>query len=251
MAQLAGPVELLKSSWEILKERWKTLVAIQLVPVLLIIPIGILGAIFVGVSAVGNLSKLSGGDYEAALALFKIFGPVLIVLVLLSVFIQVWTGVALIYAIRDWKEGVGFKESYRRAWRILRSYLWVSVLAGLSVLGGFMLLVIPGLIFAVWFGFAGYVVIDQGTKGVEALRTSKELVKGRFWGVVWRFLVVGFLGLILVSVGEYLDQSWKDTPMAWVGGLGTLVVSLLWTAYSGVYIWLLYSSLRSTTNKSE
>lgn len=223
--QLAGPVELFKGSWEIFQNRWKTLAAIQL-PMLVFIPLGVIVVILVGSTTL---------LYTA-----------LVVGILVSVLVQLWAQVALIFAIKDSKEGIGFKESYKRAWRVLRSYLWVSLLVGLSVLGGFLLLVIPGFIFMVWFGLAGYIVIDRGTKGTAALKASKALVKGKFWAVVLRFLVIGVLGLVLVSVREYLDKSWENTSMAWVGGVGTIIVSLLWTAYTGVYVWLLYTSLRES-----
>jgi hypothetical protein len=62
-------------------------------------------------------------------------------------------------------------------WRIF----WVTILAGLAVVGGLLLLVIPGIIFATWFYMSAYVVIEEGLSGTAALRRSRELTRNRFW----------------------------------------------------------------------
>ena len=248
--QLAGPVELLKSSWEILKARWRTFVAIQLVPVLILIPVGIIAVLVFGVYGVSK-SVADGHvptDLAGFITAFKVIAPVALVMGLISGLLQLWANLALIFVIKDWKEDIGFKGAFRLSWKILRSYLWVSFLVGLAVMGGLILLVIPGLIFGVLLAFSGYILIDQGVKGKAALKASMALVKGRFWAVVGRIAVIAILGLILTSVGEYISKAWENTPMAWIGVLGTFVVSFMWTPFAVAYAWLLYSSLKSTKN---
>lgn len=76
---------------------------------------------------------------------------------------------------------LGFKDAFKGesgvGWRLLG----VGVLTFLALIGGAILLIIPGLIFATWFSFAGYVVVAENLGVLAAMRRSKELVKNRFW----------------------------------------------------------------------
>lgn len=72
--------------------------------------------------------------------------------------------------------------------------LGVSILTGLSVVVGFVLCVIPGIIFALWFSMATHVVIIEGIGGTAAMGRSKELVSGNI-GTLF------VLGLLLFIIG--------------------------------------------------
>jgi hypothetical protein len=75
-------------------------------------------------------------------------------------------------------------------------------------LGGTLLLIIPGIIFAVWYSFTSYAVIFEVLKGLNAMRASKSLVVGRWWPILWRLavatLVFGFLNSVLSYVLAYI-----------------------------------------------
>jgi hypothetical protein len=106
------------------------------------------------------------------------------------------------------------EESYRFGFKRLGSVLLVSLLVGLAVAGGFLLLVIPGIIFFVFFSVSVPVLIVENRRGREAMRRSWRLVKGHAWhafGVLlrWIFTSIGttLIGPFsaLVSVLLYLD----------------------------------------------
>ena len=63
---------------------------------------------------------------------------------------------------------------------IISSLVIVSILQGLIVLGGILLLVIPGIIFIIWYAFATMAVILEEKRPREALAFSHSLVRGRF-----------------------------------------------------------------------
>jgi hypothetical protein len=58
------------------------------------------------------------------------------------------------------------------------SYLLASVLVGLVVAVGLVLLVVPGVIWGLTFGLAGFAVMDQGLDPLEAMRESRRLTDG-------------------------------------------------------------------------
>lgn len=81
------------------------------------------------------------------------------------------------------------KVSSKKFW----SYLWVSIIGILVFIGGFVMLVIPALIFAVWFAFSQHALLLEGKHGWEAFKRSRELVKGHFWAVVLRYVFIALV----------------------------------------------------------
>jgi len=82
------------------------------------------------------------------------------------------------------------------------SYFWIGILTFVVMLIGFILLIIPGLFFMVWYAFSVYVYVleDKDTKGLAALKSSKKLIKGRAWDVFGRI----FVPVIFIEIIMYL-----------------------------------------------
>lgn len=101
-------------------------------------------------------------------------------------------------------------------WKLMVPVILVAVLQFLAVFGGFILLIVPGILFAVWFAFAQMAVMLEKKQGVQALSYSRSLVRGRFFQVLWKLLagpaivyitysVVLALVLMLVSLFGNID----------------------------------------------
>lgn len=80
-----------------------------------------------------------------------------------------------------------------RRWRPLTA---ASVLAGLGVLAGLLLCVLPGIYLAVTWLFVLPVILDERVTGRAALGRSRDLVRGRWWPTFGRYL----LGVLMASV---------------------------------------------------
>jgi hypothetical protein len=68
------------------------------------------------------------------------------------------------------------EASYRYGLKRLWSVILVSILVGLVVAGGFILLVIPGIIFLVFLSVSIPVLIVEGRRGTQAMGRSWNLV---------------------------------------------------------------------------
>jgi len=83
-------------------------------------------------------------------------------------------------------------------------FLAGSIIYGLIVLGGLLLLVVPGIIWAIKFHFWQYLLVDKGMGPIEAIKKSGELTQGVKWGLL-KFGLVMFLvtlgGLLALVVG--------------------------------------------------
>lgn len=117
-----------------------------------------------------------------------------------------------------------FKETKEMFW----PYFWISVLTTVFILLWTLLLIIPGIIFSVFYSFAAYAFFFEGKKGREAIRRSTQLVKGYWWPVFGRFCVVGlaaWLVTVVVSIPMYFVPENSSSYYAWNGLLQ--VVSFL------------------------
>ncbi|MEK9152058.1 MAG: hypothetical protein AAB692_01700 [Patescibacteria group bacterium] len=97
----------------------------------------------------------------------------------------------------------------------LLPFLWVMALTTAAVFGGLLLLVIPALIFFVWYRFAAYFTVIDDVRGWKALKASKKIVADRFWSVVlrlalpWLFFYVLFtfaIGVLYLLLGAGLGD---------------------------------------------
>ena len=91
-------------------------------------------------------------------------------------------------------------QEYPLFWK----YAGVSILQGLAMIGGIILLIIPGIIWGVRFSFAGLILIDTRTSPMSAMKESYAITKGKFWQVFWFLIVVGLiniLGFIAFGIG--------------------------------------------------
>ncbi|MEX1038580.1 MAG: hypothetical protein WDZ96_06985 [Acidimicrobiia bacterium] len=78
--------------------------------------------------------------------------------------------------------------------RLFPLWLIATVLAAIGIIGGLLLLIIPGLWLATMFTMYTPVIAVEGKGPVAALRRSFELVKGHFWETVGFLLIVGLVG---------------------------------------------------------
>ena len=82
-------------------------------------------------------------------------------------------------------------------------YVWTNILYTVIVTIGFILLIIPGIIASLMFGFAMYLVIDKNMSPEEALSESRRITNGHKWDLLLLGLlilginIVGFLALIV------------------------------------------------------
>jgi uncharacterized membrane protein len=75
-------------------------------------------------------------------------------------------------------------------------YLFASILKNLITLFGFILLIIPGIILSIRFGFFDYLIVDRNSRIVESLRKSWEITKGNAWNLFLLYILLGLINLL-------------------------------------------------------
>lgn len=133
-----------------------------------------------------------------------------------------------------------FKESKKYFWR----YLWASLLVSLISIALMIFFIIPGIIVAVLYSFALFVVVFENGRIFSSVEKSYDLVKRYWWPVFGRFMLLGLIAVILISVTniplEYLEGTAKE--------IYSVVFNLIWallTPYFLVYTYFMYRDLAS------
>ena len=86
-------------------------------------------------------------------------------------------------------------------------YALASIASGFIVFVGFILLIIPGIIWAVRLQFATYLIVDKNLGPIEALKTSWKLTHGNTWNLFFFGLLLGLiniLGVLCLVVGLFI-----------------------------------------------
>ncbi|MDP2864282.1 MAG: hypothetical protein Q8N73_01315, partial [bacterium] len=227
---LKGVRQLLKESWKLYFSKIKTLLGIMVVPV-------------------GFSLFLS-----FIVPLFEDFGYWILIYpisFLVSLFFQLLVIPTLLYNLKD---NIGFRESYQKGLKIFKSYLWVYFLVFIITAGGFLVLIIPGILFSVWFSLAIYTLIFEEKRGMSALMRSKELVAGRWWGVFWRFLIFGLSVIvigILISLTTFslVRASISAEVVGQIGDIIGYFLQLFITPFALIYGFLIYKNLEKIKEK--
>ena len=137
----------------------------------------------------------------------------LIFLVTIFVLLFEWPleyGISYVHLKAARKEKVAVKDMFA----VFNNY-WNSVFANLLVtfiIGfGFMLLIVPGIIFACKLCFVPYLIVDKQMEVVEAVKESWRMTSGYSFTIFLTGLLVvfvGLFGLLLFGIGIILAVIW-------------------------------------------
>jgi hypothetical protein len=204
---------LFSASWRTYKERFTVLIKIALIPALFLA----LGTILVSrgfpASVFGSLFNLAGG--------------------ILTIF-------ASIAAILSLEQKTDFNGSYRKSVSFFWPFLWVSILSGLAVIGGFIMLIVPGIILSIALGFSRFIVIVENRRGLNVLTQSRAYAKGYWWAILGRYVL---LGLCFAAVMLVIDLPITLLLGKVTGALIYAILLLFITPFSFVYLYNIYKNL--------
>jgi len=248
---LTGPLALLGKAWQIYKQNWFTLSLIALAPLAAQLLVGMLGmGLLVLLAAAFGLKDFGAVEGMEQLLtnpipLILSFLIVALVFGLVLIVFQIWSRVAMISAVGD--NQLGFKQAFQQAWSKIRAYYWVSLLFGLIFFTGFLFLAIPGLVIAVWFSLAVFVLMNEDVRGLTALLKSREYIKGYWWPVLGRVLFFG--GVLFISSVIYLAlvSGLRDlfkTSLPFVPTILQFVPNVVVAPLIIAYFYSLYKDLR-------
>lgn len=94
------------------------------------------------------------------------------------------------------------------------AFFLTNLVYGLIVIGGLILLIVPGIIWSIKYIFAPYLVIDKGLGVRDALRESARMTDGHKWDLLLfglRLFLINILGFVCLIVGLLVS-----VPVTWL-----------------------------------
>lgn len=186
-------VELTQQSWNNYLKTYR-----QFLPFLSVILGGLIIRYFIGFLGLylNAYSKLSDLSVDLSMAL---------IIAALS-FLGIWTSFAIIKTtqlILKKQPPTSFKETYINTARYIIPTFFLSLLVALAIFAGSILFLIPGIIFAIWYYFVNYVIVFEDQMSLTSLKTSKQLVVGRWFSMAFRIVLpklIFLIGIILLDI---------------------------------------------------
>lgn len=174
--------KILSESWKKFTENFQLILIITLI---VYIPINII-LVFVPI--------------EESFESFKLY---LRISQILEGFIGIIATMAIAYVIKNKIDGksISVRKALKKSFSKWGTAIGTNFLLGIFLFGLTLLLIVPGIIFFVYWIFVTFVVILSDKSGKDAMDYSKQIVEGRWWTVAGYFVVIAILGFIIGIIG--------------------------------------------------
>lgn len=173
-----------REALSVISESWK--------PVFLLIVGQVLMAVLIYYYAMAFVDPLTP-IFDIKNSLYRFLGFVIVLL-----YQVLWT-VALVRLLeKSGKKTVRFIFG-KKLWSKYPQALLLMVILGVALMIASFLLIIPGIIFGVWWAFAIYILVLEDVSVIPSLKKSYALVKGWWWMVFHRMIFL-FGIAVVVSV---------------------------------------------------
>jgi uncharacterized membrane protein len=103
--------------------------------------------------------------------------------------------------------------AFQYIWKVVVANILVSIIVSI----GFVLLIVPGIIFACRLAFVSYLVMDEKMEAIEAIKKSWEMTRGYSWTIFGMAIMSFFIclaGLICLVVGIFPAIIWIESSFA-------------------------------------
>jgi hypothetical protein len=234
--------DILSAAFEIYKDNATNLI---LIVAIVVVPLQFIAHFLSGVVFAADKETIVIGTVSVTRTVTRSFGTVLLVTLIgaiITIVISAALQAAIIRAAAQTTVGdpVDIDQSYRFGFAHFGSVLGASILVGIVVAVGFLLLVIPGVIFLTLLAVTIPVVVIERRGVTAAMSRSWNLAKGHFWHVLGTIVVAAIIaGVIGGIIGAIGGSNWF---LGWIfGSIGQIIVA----PFSAMVTVLLYLDLRT------
>ncbi len=177
--------EIIKRSWSFYKTNFKKLW-----------PLFVLGSLSFNFTSGGDSKSTIKDSVPIEYLNSYVVVSIVILAVLISIFL-VLSKIALFKALADFDKNqfVGIKDSYLKSKKLFWGYILITIIVALSCAGGYLLLIIPGIIVQIYLSFTMFEYIAADKKSFSAATSSWSMVKGR-----WLKVFAGSLSLAVYMI---------------------------------------------------
>jgi hypothetical protein len=214
-----SPTDVLGEAWALYKRHWRHLLPIAFVIYVLLALLVLLLILLL--------------DWIGAIAA-----------VLVSIVGTFWIQGALVVAVEDVRDGrpdLTISETLSRVAPRINTLTVAGLLAGIAIVIGLALLIVPGLVLLTWWLFIVPVIMLEGAGVMDSFGRSRELVRGNGWNV---FGLLILTILVLIAAQIILALILIPLPDGIQGYIGNVLSNTLFTPFLAAAWTLGYYRLR-------
>jgi len=155
---------------------------------------------------------------------------------------------ALVKAVQDVRDGradLSIGETVRAATPFLAPVIGASLLAGIAITIGLILIIVPGLFLITIWAVIVPVIVLEGAGVFDAFGRSHQLVRGRGWHV---FGTLVLTWIILLVVNLVLGAIFVALPNVLSNGLSSVISGTLVAPFIALVVTLVYYRLSATSD---
>jgi hypothetical protein len=208
----------LNEAWQMYKTFAKHLLAIAFV-------------IYLAAGVIAALLGLASGTVGAVLgSLVQI----------VAAFLLQATLVKAVQDVRDGRADMSIGDTVRAAVPYLGAVAGASILAGIAITIGLILIIVPGLyLITIWAVIVPVIVLEQ-SGAMASFGRSQRLVRGNGWHVFGTLVLVY---IIMLVVGIILALIFSALPHSLANGLSSIISGTLIAPYLALVVTLVYYRL--------
>ena len=101
----------------------------------------------------------------------------------------------------------------------MNTWVGASIIAGVAIVMGLVLLIVPGIIMMLRLWFVGYVLVDERTGPIDAIQRSWDITRGHTMDLLVFFLVLvglNLLGAVCLGIGLLVTIPMSGLAMAFI-----------------------------------
>ncbi len=191
--------------------------------------------------AIAFVIYLAAAIIAALLSLAGVIGSLLALVV--ELFAGFLLQAALVKAVQDIRDG-RVDLSLGETVSAVTPYIWAvagaSILAGIAIAIGLVLLIVPGLwLITIWAVIIPVIIIERAG-ALSSFGRSRQLVRGHGWHVFGTLVLVFIIEL---AVDIVLGLIFSALPHVWRTGLSTIISGTLIAPFIALVVTLIYYRL--------
>jgi hypothetical protein len=155
-----------------------------------------------------------------------------------------WLQGALVFAVDDVRDGridTTIGQVFERVRPYIGTLILAGVLAGLGVVVGLVLLIVPGLILLTWWCLIVPVIVLEGKSVGESFSRSRELVRGHAWTVFGVVVITAILSAVASGIIQSIFSFLGSFLRYWIGGA---IANAVVGPFFAIALTLMYFTLR-------
>lgn len=182
-------------------------------------------------------------SFNSTISLYLGFAAILIIF-LIAFYFFIKAYIAFILLMKNNFKGDS-KELLKDSQKYIKSYVFLSLLTFILLLLWALLLIIPAIIFSVFYSLAFMVLFFEDKQGMAAIKRSKELVKGYFWPVFGRICLMSMIMTMVLALISWPMNYFPEESL-WFSLISFLVqiVSFLIGPISLFFTYNIYKNLK-------